>query len=153
MRASAMSRRSLARFDPTSDFNLHSSQMRQMIGGVAAFAFTTMLVQAPWAHVHAGSHDSDHYEEQHRGLGPVHGHHVDAAAHGPEWRDKDSPDARALGPVVGIRVDSIAVDVLPCHSRAVVEPTLSAVHWRADLVARAHGPPILTHLPPRAPPA
>ena len=127
--------------------------MRQFIGGVAAFAFTAMLVQAPWAHIHTGSHDSDHYQEQHRGLGPVHGHDMDAAGHSPAWGEDDSQDARSLGPVVGVRVNSVTIDGIVCHSETVVQPTLSPLHWHADFAPRAHGPPILTHLPPRAPPA
>jgi len=140
-------------FDPTSAFVLHSGHMRQWIGGVAAVAFTAMFVQSPWAHVHGGDHDSDHYQEQHRGLGPVHGHDLDAAAHDPEWRDHESQDARSLGPVVGVRVSSITIDLIVDHSEAVAEPTLSLIQWHADFAPRAHGPPLLGHLPPRAPPA
>ena len=42
-------------FDPASSFVLHSRHMRQVVGGVAAFAFTALFVQSPWAHVHTGA--------------------------------------------------------------------------------------------------
>ena len=128
--------------------------MRRVVGGVAAVAFAAMFVQSPWAHVHTADHDSDHYKEEHRGLGPVHGHDLEAAAHGPEWSDHDAQtDARSLGPVVGVFVTSITADVVVDRSDAVPEPSLSPIQRHVDFAPRAHGPPLLGTLPPRAPPA
>ena len=54
--------------------------MRQVVGGIAAFAFAALFVQSPWAHVHTGAHDSDHHQQQHRQLVLAHGHDLEAAA-------------------------------------------------------------------------
>jgi hypothetical protein len=141
-------------FDPASGFVLHSGHMRRVVGGVAAVAFAAMFVQSPWAHAHTANHDSDHYQQEHRASGSVHRHGLGAAAHRPEWRDHDAQtDARFLGPVVGVFVSSITADVVFDRSDGVPEPQLSPIQRHADFAPRAHGPPLLGTLPPRAPPA
>ncbi len=128
--------------------------MRQVVGGVAAFAFTALFVQSPWAHVHTGAHDSDQHQQHHRQLVLAHGHDLEAPGSGPAVHGPESQsDARSLGSLVAVCLSAITIHVIVGRTETLPEPTLTAVDWYADFTPRAHGPPLLGTLQPRAPPA
>jgi hypothetical protein len=127
--------------------------MRQLVGGIAAFAFAALFVQSPWAHVHTGAHDSDHHQQQHRQLVLAHDHDLKAgrgpAVHGPEGQT----DTRSLGSVIAVCLSAMTIHAIVGRTETLPEATLFAVDWHADFTPRAHGPPLLGTLQPRAPPA
>lgn len=127
--------------------------MRRILVGWAVFAFAAAVVQAPWAHVHVHGYDPDH-ERQHAGLDVLHGHGLDRPEPGLRWRAHDADeDARSLGPVTAVRVTALELDLTFDRTDPVANPPLIVVAWTAELSSRAHGPPTLGSVPPRAPPA
>ncbi|HYN09790.1 MAG TPA: hypothetical protein VES67_20575 [Vicinamibacterales bacterium] len=129
--------------------------MRRVVVGFAALAFAAAVVQAPWAHVHVHGYDPDH-GQQHSGLEALHGHghQLDRPQPGARWRAPSADeDAQALGPVTAVRSTAHTPDLVfdRTGARLAAEPTV--VGWMADLAPRAHGPPFLSNLPARAPPA
>jgi hypothetical protein len=127
--------------------------MRQAVGGLLAIAFAATFVQSPWLHVHDSASSSDHYRNEHVGLGALHGH--GHAADGPEWADPESRgDAHFLGPMKGVRTAGYsALPFVGGAVPAISEPVLDPTRRQAELSPKAHGPPDLSSLPPRAPPA
>ena len=126
--------------------------MRRLVAQMAAFAFAAVFLQAPWSHVHVDGHDADHHQH-HAGLDALHGHGLDPVAAGRGWRSQESDDARSLAPGTAIRGAEFCPDLTFTRADPVLLLARAVTSRVVDLAPRAHGPPTLGCLSPRAPPA
>jgi hypothetical protein len=127
--------------------------MRRTVALSVALVFAAAFAQAPWAHAHLHDHDADH-RQKHAGFGAVHGHGTDQLPPMLEWQDPGlETEIQSLGPGTAVRASTFTPDLTLTRTASPIVAPCAVSRRPLAPAPRAHGPPALQTLTPRAPPA